>query len=122
MIADSLGIEYPVVIREGWTEDQKLVHVIALNAHRRQLTQTERAEVVAQLRKAKLSTRAIAKAVGVGATTVRRDLSNAPDGAMPGRASIGTGPALQGMDDGRTRGDRGRRGPMARSRIESVYP
>jgi hypothetical protein len=85
MIADSLGIEYPTVVRSGWTEDQKLVHVVALNAHRRQLTATERSEVVATLRKAKLSTRAIAKAVGVGPTTVRRDLSNAPSGAMPER-------------------------------------
>lgn len=75
MIADSLGIGYPTVVRTGWSEDQKLVHVVALNAHRRHLTAIERADVVSQLRKAKLSTRAIAKAVGVGKDTVRRDLA-----------------------------------------------
>lgn len=75
MIADSLGIEYPKVARTGWTEDQKLVHVVALNAHRRQLSAVERADVVGRLRRERLSTRAIAKAVGVDARTVRRDLS-----------------------------------------------
>lgn len=80
MIADSLGIGYPTVVREGWAEDQKLVHVVALNAHRRHLTADQRAEVVATLRKAKLSTRAIARAVGVGVATVHRDLAGVPNG------------------------------------------
>lgn len=89
-IADSLGIEYPKVVRSGWSEDQKLVHVVALNAHRRQLSATERAEVVAQLRKARLSTRAIAKAVGVSKDTVRRDLIGA-DAPMPERIETSDG-------------------------------
>lgn len=76
-IADSLGIDYPTVVRSGWTEDQKLVHVVALNAHRRHLTAVERADVVATLRRAKLSTRAIARAVGVSPEQVRRDLAAA---------------------------------------------
>jgi ParB-like chromosome segregation protein Spo0J len=87
MIADSLGIDYPTIVRGGWTEDQKLVHVVALNAHRRHLTPVERAEVVATLRKAKLSTRAIAKAVGVDHSTVVRDLAagaSAPPDAITG--------------------------------------
>lgn len=92
MIADSLGITYPTIRREGWSEDQKLVHVVALNAHRRHLTATERAEVVATLRKAKLSTRAIAKAVGVSDGTVRADLKGiAQDYAMPDRIDTADG-------------------------------
>lgn len=83
MIADSLGIEYPTVVRTGWSEDQKLVHVVALNAHRRQLSAVERADVVGRLRRERLSTRAIAKAVGVDQRTVRRDLSIAANAAMP---------------------------------------
>lgn len=77
MIADSLGIEYPKVVREGWTEDQKLAHVVALNAHRRHLTATERAEVVARLRSEGMSTRAIAKVVKVDDKTIRNDLAGA---------------------------------------------
>lgn len=83
MIADSLGITYPTVVREGWTEDQKLTHVVALNAHRRQLSAIERAEVVARLRQERMSTRAIAKAVGVGKDTVRRDLGIGAFAPMP---------------------------------------
>lgn len=75
MIADSLGITYPTVVREGWTEDQKLVHVVALNAHRRHLSAIERSEVVGRLRKERLSVRAIAKAVGVPKSTVHDDIA-----------------------------------------------
>lgn len=82
VIADSLGVEYPKIVREGWSEEQKLTHVVALNAHRRQLTSEQRAEVVGQLRKARMSTRSIAKAVGVSKDTVRRDLIGA-DAPMP---------------------------------------
>lgn len=99
MIADSLGIEYPTVVRAGWSEDQKLTHVVALNAHRRHLTATERAEVVAQLRRARLSTRAIARAVGVDHSTVVRDLGRGAD-APPdsvGGADGKTYPAVRAL-------------------------
>lgn len=91
MIADSLGIEYPKVVRAGWSEDQKLVHVVALNAHRRQLSAVERADVVGRLRQERLSTRAIAKAVGTSEATVRRDLSIATSDAMPDTISTSDG-------------------------------
>src|SRR5574338_568376 len=72
MIADSLGIDYPRIVRAGWTEDQKFTHVVALNAHRRQLTPMERREVIHKLRLQGMSTRAVAKAVGVSHETVRQ--------------------------------------------------
>lgn len=50
-------------------------------ASRLRLPREERAEVVASLRESGLSTRAIAAATGLGATTVRRELSGAPNGA-----------------------------------------
>jgi hypothetical protein len=42
MIADSLGISYPTIVRDGWTEAQKFIHVVALNAHRRHLTSAQK--------------------------------------------------------------------------------
>lgn len=77
MIADSLGIEYPKVIRTGWTEEQKLTHVIALNAHRRHLTGLERAEIVGRLVSEGMSKRATAKSLGIDEKTVRNDLAGA---------------------------------------------
>lgn len=79
-IADKLGIGYRTIVREGWTEEAKLVHIVALNAHRRQLRPEDRAEIVARLRRERLSTRTIARAVGVGVGTVHRDLSRVPSG------------------------------------------
>lgn len=77
MIADSLGIEYPTVVRTGWTEEQKLTHVIALNAHRRHLTGEERREIVARLVAEGMSRRAAAKSIGVDEKTIRNDLTGA---------------------------------------------
>ena len=72
MIADSLGIDYPKVVRSGWSEAEKKSHVVALNAHRRHLTPMERREVIHKLRLEGMSTRAIAKTVGAGVATVHR--------------------------------------------------
>jgi phage N-6-adenine-methyltransferase len=80
MIADSLGVDYPKVVRAGWTEPEKLAQVVALNAHRRHLTTVERREVIAKLRAQGASTRSIAKAVGVGKSTVAREVSPVPFG------------------------------------------
>lgn len=91
MIADSLGIEYPKVVRDGWSEEQKLTHVIALNAHRRHLTIEQRAEVVTRLRKEGKSLRSIAGALGVDEKTVRNDLSIADLSAMPERIETSDG-------------------------------
>jgi phage N-6-adenine-methyltransferase len=86
MIADSLGLPYPTIVRDGWDELQKLTHVIALNAHRRHLTGDQRAEVVARLRKEGKSLRAIAGVVRVDVATVHRDLSGVAD-ATPERVN-----------------------------------
>jgi hypothetical protein len=50
MIADSLGIDYPTVVRSGWTEAQKVIHVVALNAHRRHLTSAQKHDLNALIR------------------------------------------------------------------------
>lgn len=69
-IADSLGIDYPTVVREGWTEEQKLEHVFALNIARRHLSGHDRTAVISECRRRGMSLRAIARAVGVSKSTV----------------------------------------------------
>jgi ParB-like chromosome segregation protein Spo0J len=83
-IAVELGLDYPTVIRSGWTEDEKVAHVLAMNLARRQLTREQRAGVVAELRRRRMSTRKIAAAVGVDHSTVVRDLESiGADAPMP---------------------------------------
>jgi DNA-binding CsgD family transcriptional regulator len=76
-IADELGIEYPVVVRSGMTEAEKLEHIFALNYARRSLSKDDRQTVIAVCRKRGMSLRAIAAVVGVDHETVRRDLAGA---------------------------------------------
>ncbi len=49
---------------------------------RLRLSREERSEVVASLREIGMSTRAISAATGIGATSVRREISGAPNGAV----------------------------------------
>ena len=77
MIADSLGIEYPTVVRSGMTEAEKLEHVFALNIARRHLSGTDRSAVISLCRQRGMSLRAIAKTIGVSDRTVRRDVDAA---------------------------------------------
>lgn len=70
-IADSLGIDYPTVTRDGLSESEKLEHVFALNIARRQLSGHDRTLVISECRARGMSLRAIAKAVGVSHETVR---------------------------------------------------
>lgn len=79
-IAEELGIDYPTIVRAGLNEEQKVGHVLALNLHRRQLTREQRAELVADLRRRRMSLRKIAEVTGIPRSTVERDLSPVPNG------------------------------------------
>lgn len=79
LIAESLGLDYPVVVREGWTEDQKVEHVIELNLARRHLKGLERAAVEARMRARGYSFRRIGKLVGMSPATVHADVSTVQD-------------------------------------------
>lgn len=75
-----LGIvDYPVVIRAGMTDDQKIEHVLTLNLARRHLTPAQRTELEADLRRRGWSFRRIAEKVGVSEFTVHRDVSTVRD-------------------------------------------
>lgn len=74
-IATELGIEYPIVVREGLTEDEKVDHVVLLNLARRNLSGHDRTGVIARLRARGMSLRAIAMLTGVSHETARRDLA-----------------------------------------------
>ena len=64
--------DYPHVVREGLTEEQKRQHVRSLNVQRRHLTREQRRELIAeQLRETpERSNRLIAEALGVSHPTV----------------------------------------------------
>ena len=74
-IAEELGIDYPRRVMKGLDEADKQTYALTVNVARRQLTQSERGSLVAQLRSRGMSIRAIAKATGINRETVRRDLS-----------------------------------------------
>jgi len=74
-IADRLGVKYRVdVIQVGSDEERREISW-TLNADRRQLTEEQRRSVVADLRQQGHSTTAIAGALGVGQSTVSRDVA-----------------------------------------------
>jgi ParB-like chromosome segregation protein Spo0J len=75
-IADSLGIDYPTVVRSGWTEQQIVEHVFRKHLGRRNLTTEQRHDVVREMRsRLRWSNVRIAAALGVSDETVRRDLA-----------------------------------------------
>lgn len=84
-IADESGKDYPVTIVE--VADEAEAHEIArtLNEDRRAMPKAQRLKVVKALREEGHSLGAIAGAVGVGKSTVFRDLSTVPDGTVPDR-------------------------------------
>lgn len=107
-IARELGRDYPVVIREGLTEDQKLEHVVSLNVVRRQMSGHDRQAVIADLKRRGLSLRAIAKAVGVHHTTVMRSLAGADapaDVDQPSGPTSDAGEAMEPTDAMRAASD-----------------
>ena len=82
-ICKELGItEWPKVIREGWTDEEKEAQAIALNIARRHLTTKQREPLWAKMRKAGMTLEAIAEADGtVSRKTIERhvgQMSNVP--------------------------------------------
>jgi phage N-6-adenine-methyltransferase len=74
-IADDLGVSYRVDIVSVCDADEARDIARTLNADRRQLTEEQRRRVVAELRGDGHSVRAIAGALGVGKSTVDRDVA-----------------------------------------------
>lgn len=79
-IADELGVGYPSKVMEVANEDEAREIARTLNEDRRAMPRKERLQVVKVLREQGHSVRAIAGAVGVGTTTVHRDLTAVPPG------------------------------------------
>jgi len=67
-------------VRVGLSEEEKIEHALALNLVRRHLSREQRRELVLKLRQKGWSTTRIAEILGVGETTIRRDLSGSPNG------------------------------------------
>lgn len=76
-IADELGVTYRVDVVQVTDEDQAKEIARTLNSDRRHLTEDQRREMVAALRKDGHSERAIAGALGVSQMTVHRDIARA---------------------------------------------
>lgn len=72
---------YPRVVRALGSDDARVEHALVLNLARRHLSRDERAQLVRELAGRGISGRRIAALLGVGVSTVRRDLSGAPFGA-----------------------------------------
>lgn len=74
-IAEELGVGYHTDVVHGLTEDQKRDMALRLNAHRRQLTPERRRPLVIRLYcDEEMTQQQIADALGVGTSTVNRDL------------------------------------------------
>jgi ParB-like chromosome segregation protein Spo0J len=71
--------QYPRVVRRLPDEDAKVAHALRLNLSRRHLSRSERAEVVAALRRLGWSHRRVAEVLGVSHATVGRDLAGGTD-------------------------------------------
>jgi ParB-like chromosome segregation protein Spo0J len=83
-ICEELGIKnYPTIIRAGLSEEEKLEHVLSLNLNRRHLDRDQRKELVGKLRSKNMSTRRIARVVGVSKDTVYRDSQGVSDDTPP---------------------------------------
>lgn len=71
-IAKELGIEYPSIVRTGFTEQEKRSHARTLNTVRRHLNREQKREIIRQelLENPEESNNQIAKRLGVSDTTV----------------------------------------------------
>ncbi len=88
-ICRELGIDCPRRVLVGLTDEDKIVHAVAVNVHRRHLSREQRRELVAQLRGSGLSARSIGRTLNVDHTTVLldlRDTAPGPDGSRGGNA------------------------------------
>jgi len=74
-ICKELGIEFPVTLRLGMTEDEKVEHALTMNLARRNLTREARREIVVRLRAEGWGLERIAARLGVAEGTVRNDLA-----------------------------------------------
>lgn len=74
-IAEELGIDYPRRVIEDLDRPGKHMYALTVNVARRQLDQSARTGLVAQMRLRGMSIREIAKATGLPKTTVARDLA-----------------------------------------------
>jgi hypothetical protein len=74
-IAEELGIEYPRRVIDDLDRPGKWMYAVTVNVARRQLDQTTRSGLVAQMRLRGMSIREIAKATGASYGTVRNDLA-----------------------------------------------
>lgn len=74
-IADQLGIKYRIDVMQVASDEEAREIARTLNSDRRQLTEDQRKEIVRVLREQGHSVRAIAGALGVGKSTVDRDVS-----------------------------------------------
>lgn len=81
-IATELGMKYPTNRIQVNSHEMGEEIARTLNTDRRHLTVEQRQQLVVDLRAQGFSTRAIAGAVGVGSTTVHRDLASVPDGTV----------------------------------------
>lgn len=86
-IADQLRVKYRVDVITVAGDDEAREIARTLNSDRRQLTEDQRRDVAAALRGQGHSLRAIAGALGVGKSTVERDLATVPSGTVPERVT-----------------------------------
>jgi hypothetical protein len=89
-IAAELGVDCPTVTLDV-TADVAEELRLSLNVDRRHLDRNTRQQLVIELRRLGRSTRMIAKQIGSSPTTVRRDLTTAPPGAVGGFPSFVVG-------------------------------
>lgn len=80
---------YPRVVRALSSDEARVMHALTLNLARRHLSRDERSQLVRELAGRGISGRRIAALLGVGVSTVRRDLSGAPFGAPGDRFVVG---------------------------------
>ena len=86
-----LGItDWPKIVRQGLTEEQKIEHALTLTMARRQLTGEQKKEIAVKLRQRGWTQERIARALGVDHRTIGRWLQDvgktanvAPESATP---------------------------------------
>lgn len=91
---EELGItDYPTVVREGMTEQDKLLHAFTLNTARRHLTHEQKAAAISEIikRDPTLSNRKIAKAVGVSHPTIGKYRKQLEDSGQVEKVTTCTG-------------------------------
>lgn len=84
-LADELGVKYPVNIIEVADDEEAAEIARTLNEDRRPMAKEDRLPIVKALREEGHSLRAIAGAMGVSQTQVKRDLSTVTDVTVPDR-------------------------------------